>query len=687
MAGPDFTPDLNRLLRPRSIAVIGGSWSRSVIEQSLLMEFAGDIWPIHPHHDEICGLKSYRSVADLPSAPDAVFIGVNRRTTIDIVKQLADSGAGSAVCFASGFSEASAEDDSGEGLQQQLIQAAGTMPVLGPNCYGLINYLDGALLWPDQHGGQRVSKGVAIITQSSNIAINMTMQRRALPVAYVMTAGNQAQTSIADMGLALLEDDRVTALGLHIEGLADIAGFEALAAKAHSLGKGIIAIKVGRSVKAQTAMVSHTNSLSGSDAASDALFKRLGIARVDSVPVLLEALKLCHVFGPLPGNAIASMSCSGGEAGLMADAVHARDLHYAELKSAQSLELRKALGPMVALANPLDYHTYIWNDLEKMKATFAAMLRDGADLTFLVIDFPRDDRCTYESWMVATEALVNARDITGSRVALLASMHENMPESIAMQLLEQGIPCFSSIDEALDATLAAVIVGSVPQANTLPVLIAAPGNGEVQLYSEAQAKTLLANAGLNIPESQLVSTAIDAIAAAEQIGFPVVAKVSGLAHKTESGGVVLNLQTPQDIDNAAARLLQISDSILIESFVTGSVAELLIGVVRESDDTFLLTLGAGGLLTELMQDSVSLLLPVTGGQIKDALTTLKIFALLKGYRGKQSANPDSIVDAVMKLGDFVQDNASAIDEIEINPLVCLPHTTVVADALIRMRKD
>ncbi len=685
MAGRNAVADLNRLLRPRSIAVIGGAWSRSVIEQSLRMNFAGEIWPVHPVHSEICGLKSYSSVADLPSAPDAVFIGVNRHATIDIVKQLSDRGAGSAVCFASGFSEAAAEDDAGIVLQQQLLQAAGSMPVVGPNCYGLINYLDGALLWPDQHGGQRVSNGVAIITQSSNIAINMTMQRRALPIAYVMTAGNQAQTSIADMGLALLDDDRVTALGLHIEGLSDIRGFEALAAKALELGKAIVAIKVGRSVEAQTAMVSHTNSLSGSDAASDALFKRLGIARVESVPVLLEALKLCHVFGRLPGNAIASMSCSGGEASLMADAVAERPLHYPPLTSAQSQALRDALGPMVALANPLDYHTYIWNDFEKMTATFAAMIRDAADLTFLIMDYPRDDRCAFDSWMVATEALVKARDLTGARVALLATMHENMPEAIATDLMSKGIPCFSSIDEALDATIAAASVGCKKHLSSAPVLIAPPGDGQVTLLSEAQAKNALSGAGINIPRSKLVSSVADAVAAAQDIGFPVVAKVSGVAHKTETGGVMLDLKTIQDTEQAAEKLLQISESILVERYITGIVAELLAGVVRESNDTFLLTIGAGGMLTELMRDSVSLLLPVTNDQILDALNTLKISALLNGYRGKQSASLENIAGAIMSLCNYVLENATAIDEIEINPLVCLPQTTAVADALIRMR--
>ena len=195
--------DLSRLLRPKSIAVVGGSWSRSVVEQCVRMQYQGDIWPVHPTLDEVHGYKCYRSVDELPAAPDATFIGVNRHLTVDLVKRLSMRGAGGAVCFASGFSEAAAEDEASVELQSQLLNAATGMPIIGPNCYGLINYLDGALLWPDQHGGKRVPHGVAIITQSSNIAINMTMQRRGLPIAYVMTAGNQAKVSIADMACLL----------------------------------------------------------------------------------------------------------------------------------------------------------------------------------------------------------------------------------------------------------------------------------------------------------------------------------------------------------------------------------------------------------------------------------------------------------------------------------------------------
>ena len=208
------------------------------------------------------------------------------------------------------------------------------MPIIGPNCYGLINYADGALLWPDQHGGARLAadtRGVGIITQSSNIACNLTMQKRGLPVAFLMTAGNQAQTGLSEMALGLVEDERVSALGLHIEGFDSVAGFERLAARARELKKPIVAMKVGRSEQARAATISHTASLAGSDAASDAFLKRLGIARVDTIPSFLEALKLLHAAGPLAGRTLSSMSCSGGEASVMADSAEGRGVRFPAL--------------------------------------------------------------------------------------------------------------------------------------------------------------------------------------------------------------------------------------------------------------------------------------------------------------------------------------------------------------------
>ena len=305
---------LERLLRPKSIAVLGSVWAENVIAQCRKMGFEGPVWPVHPTRVEIGGLKAYPSLKDLPGVPDAAFIGVNRHATVEIVAELSAMGAGGAVCFASGWEEA------GEGeLQDQLIAAAGAMPILGPNCYGLINYLDGALLWPDQHGGRRVGRGVALISQSSNIAINLTMQRRGLPIAYVACLGNAAVVGLAELAEALIADERVTAIGMYIEGVGDAAAFAPFAEKARAAGKGVVVIKSGKTEASRDAAASHTAALAGGGAASSAFLRQCGAAEVSSPAELIETLKIFHVHGPLADTRLCSLSCSGGEAGLVAD--------------------------------------------------------------------------------------------------------------------------------------------------------------------------------------------------------------------------------------------------------------------------------------------------------------------------------------------------------------------------------
>ncbi len=454
---------LERLLRPKSIAVIGGgAFGTNVVRQCLKMGFSGDIWPVHPKKNEVEGVKAYGTVAELPGAPDATFIGVNRHLTIEMVKALRERGAGAAICFASGFRETGHYDSEGNGLQDALLQAAGQMPIIGPNCYGLINYADGALLWPDQHGGIRLAEGAtgaAIITQSSNIAINMTMQARGLPVAYIMTAGNQAQTGLSEMALGLIEDDRVSVLGLHIEGFDSISGLERLAARARELKKPVVAMKVGRSEQARAGTVSHTASLAGSDAASDAFLKRLGIARVNALPSFLEALKLLHVHGPLAGCRLSSMSCSGGEASVMADSVEGRKAVFPPLTEEHRARVKATLGPLVAVANPLDYHTFIWNDEPAMTATFGAMVSGGFDLNLLVLDFPRRDRCSDVDWWTTLRAFESGLTTHGAKGAVVASLPENLPEDYAPGLMARGMVPLYGITEALDAAEAAASIG------------------------------------------------------------------------------------------------------------------------------------------------------------------------------------------------------------------------------------
>lgn len=684
---------LDRLLRPKTIAVFGGLQASEVIKQSQKMGFSGEIWPVHPKHDEVLGLKAYRSVADLPGSPDAAFVGVNRFLTLDIVRQLRERGAGVAVCYASGFLEAGADDADGARLQDELIAAAGDMPIIGPNCYGLINYCDGALLWPDQHGGRRLAadeRGVAIITQSSNIAINMTMQTRGLPIAHVMTAGNQAQTGLPDMAIALLEDERVTALGLHIEAFQSAAKFEALAKRARELNKPIVAMKVGRSAQARAATVSHTASLAGSDAASDAFLKRLGIARVNSIASFLETLKLLHVHGPLDGDTLCSMSCSGGEASVMADSAEGRSIHFPPLTPEHRAHVKSTLGPLVAVANPLDYHTFIWNNEPALTETFTAMVSGGFALSCLVLDFPRKDRCSDVDWWSTVRGLESALKTNRAKGAIVASLPENIPEAYMAGLMARGIAPLCGITEAFDAAEAAAFIGKAwktPLAQ--PVVSPEIRDTDEQAPDEAAAKALLAKHGLPVPLGWRCQTVDAAIAAAEDLTFPVALKVLGVAHKSEHNAVRLNLRDADAVRAAATDLIAIGSGLYVERMVTDAVAELIVGIVDDPQFGPLMTLGTGGVLVELLQDSVTLLLPSSRAQIEAALRSLRMFPLLDGYRGKPKADLDAALDAILGIAGFAVKNAGRIVELDINPLlVCRSGQGAwIADALLITRGE
>ncbi|NNK17027.1 MAG: acetate--CoA ligase family protein [Sulfitobacter sp.] len=680
-----MTPDLSRLLRPRSVAVVGGgTWCANVIDQCRKFGFAGDIWPVHPTRTDIADLPAFADITALPAAPDASFIGVNRNATIDTVRALADAGAGGAVCFASGFAEAAAEDGAAGTLQQALVAAAGDMPILGPNCYGFVNALDTALLWPDQHGCTPVPRGVAILTQSSNIAINLTMQQRALPIAYAITCGNMAQTSQAQIARALLDDDRVTAIGLHVEGFGDVVEWEALARDAYAKGIPLVVLKAGVSEQARAATVSHTASLAGSDAGAQALLDRLGIARVTSPAILLETLKLLHCTGPLAGNWIASISCSGGEASLVADIATTRDLVFPPLSSEQKTDLRNALGPMVSLSNPLDYHTYIWGDVSRMTATWSAICTSEIDLTLSVVDYPTTDDT---AWRCTVAAALAVRAKTGRPFAIVSSLPELMPRDIATDLMAGGVVPLQGLDEALAAAEAATRIRKPSDTARAP----APELGQMRTLTEAEAKDRIARHGVTIPWHRRYAVQPDGIAPIQDASNThdadafyadlYVLKGEGIAHKSDAGAVRLGI--PQEDWEPTARAIG-TPTVLIEAMVTGGVAELLIGITRDPAHGFALTLGAGGIWTELLRDTATRLLPVTENDIHDALRSLRIYPLLTGYRGKPAASLHAIETAVLGLQDYVLSGPDAVVEAEINPLICTPERAVAADALITL---
>jgi hypothetical protein len=290
---------------------------------------------------------------------------------------------------------------------------------------------------------------VALITQSSNIALNLTMQARGLPLAYVMTVGNQAQTSMAEVAEALLEDDRVTALGLHIEGIGDIRAFEAMAGRARALGKRIVVIKAGASEQARTAALSHTGALAGSDAGARALLERLGIARVEHAERDAGNAEAPACRRAAGSHRIASMSCSGGEAGLMADAAVGHGRHVSALGPCAAKALRDALGgscragqsaglPHLRLGRPRRHRA----DLHRDDAGRPVHGRCGGR-------FSPPDRCDASAWDLVIDAVSDTMVATGRPMAILATLPETMPEDVAQTLVAQGIVPLCGVDDGL----------------------------------------------------------------------------------------------------------------------------------------------------------------------------------------------------------------------------------------------
>ncbi len=675
--------NLSRLLNPKSIAFVGGNECAIAIKRTRELGFAGKIYAVHPKREELSGIPTLKSAADIPESVDAAFIAVKNEPTIDVVRTLAAKGCGGAVIYAAGFAETGNTH-----LQQQLLDAANGMPLMGPNCYGFVNTLSQAALWPDETGLEPVPRGVALITQSGNIACNFTMMMRGLPVAAVFSIGNQVDVGMHDMVETLSADPRISAIGLHVEGLPDVSAFARAASIARERKVPIVVLKTGRSEQGAKVAMSHTSSLAGADTLYDALFERYGIARMKSVSAFAETLKFLHNGGPIADSRLVSLSCSGGEAALVADMALERNVSFPPFSAETKPRVAATLNEYVAIDNPLDYHTFIWGQPEKLTATFTEVLKGGFDVGMVILDTPTHPKMKPDSWATTARAMAAAAKATGARAAVVASLSEGMPLSLAAELSESGVAPMMGLDDALTAFEAAAFIGrNWARTEDPPQMLPPVRNGSSEhVLSEHEAKALLKQHGLSVPEG-IVCKAHEAVSAAEKLGFPVTLKVSSaaIAHKTEAGGVALNLRTPGEVEEAAKRMAKLAPDVLVERMVTGAVAELIIGLTSDPQFGTALVVGAGGILTELLKDSVTLILPTTQTEIARALKTLKVWTLVEGFRGK-SGDQMAVIHAVEAVAAFANANRGLVEELDVNPLLVLKDGAVAVDALIKMRK-
>jgi acyl-CoA synthetase (NDP forming) len=685
--------DIHRLIAPRSIALIGaGAWTDAVAAGNVAVGYPGVIWRVHPTRASTATITYYRSVAELPAAPDAAFLAVPNHEAPGVAAALAERGSGGFVCFSAGFSETGTE--SGHALTRDLLSAADPLPFFGPNCYGFVNFFDRVAMMPDQIVGPAVERGVALICQSGTIALTLMFNQRSVPIGCLFTVGNQSRLAVEDLIEILCDDSRVTAFGLYLEGVKDPERFARAAARARAAGKPIAVIKSGRTAAAARTAHSHTGALAGADTVFEAFCRQSGIARCDTLGTLCETLKLFHGGGPLGGRKILVMGASGGDMAMTADVARDLNLDFSAVPSAVASSLREVMTDRVTIANPFDIHTYLWFDPPALRRVFGQVLNAGFDAAGFMLDSPPEGQADCAAYDAVIEVFIEAAQGTPTRAALIASLPETISARIRASCLARGVIPLQGQREALEALSLAGGVGATWRAHgevqlQLPKA-AAPAAGAIRTLGESEGKAALARAGVQVPRGSVVGTD-GAAQAATALGFPVVIKASGahLEHKTEVGGVVLNVRSAAEAQSAAARLGRLSQTLLVEEMLTDGIAEVLIGIIVDPQFGQVLVLGSGGVFTEIMSDSVSLLPPWTRESVAAALKQLKVSKLLDGYRGKPAGDFAALIETILGVARYAAQHVDSLVELDVNPVIVRPvgRGAIAVDTMIRLKNS
>ncbi|PSH56529.1 CoA-binding protein [Phyllobacterium sophorae] len=688
---------LKRMLTPQSAVFIGGPFMTTAIEYCRAIGFRGRLHVVNPRRAEIAGIACLPNVASLPEVPDVAYVAVPNTSVVELIRELSRFGVGGVICHTAGFSEM----HGGERYQQALVEAAGDMPVIGPNCPGMVNFLDRSAFMMDNFGNHEGSSGVALISSGGSYLLDIGYADRSLPVSYSVGLGNQAMVSAADVMNAILDDARVSAINLYLEGIPDPVALAAAGLKAARKGIPVVVLKGGRTTAGRRAAQSHTASLAGDDVVMSALFRRLGFVQVRSATEAMETLKMLMFAPRVRGRRTALASTGGTYAVQGGDMAEAYGLELGPPSPSASKELEKYLPALVHSANPLDISFAHYDPLEQNLNIYKSFLSDDYDLALMVMCYPPDGGFDPTGWDITSSAFAQAAGGRGIPAAFINTIPEDLPGKVRERMIGENLVPLMGMEDGMRAVANAVRFSELADQLALRTdeEIALPdyrtGSTEGAALDEAAAKAELGRAGISVPRSVVVKH--DQTDGLDKLTFPVVVKAlsAELAHKSDLGAVALRLGTPEaalKAVRAMADKLQQSvpdlsiRNFLVEEMVQDGVGELLVGIRRIDAMGLALTVGMGGTDAELLRDTATLLLPVSPETIGAAVRSLKLFPLLDGWRGRPKGDVDAAVNAIQKLAELAIANENRFIEAEINPLiVCREGQGAVAvDAVIRL---
>ena len=685
---------LERLFRPRSVALIGASSDPAKIGGRPLHflvkhGFRGDIWPVNPRAEKIGGIRCYPDIGSLPGAPDVAMVLVGPAHAEASVRALAARGTGAAIVLAGGFAESGHD---GAERQEALLKAAGDMRLLGPNTIGLLNMSDDITL--SASGAldveNRFKGGVAVVSQSGGI-LGSLMSRAAaqgIGLSHLVATGNEADIDVSDAIAYLAQDPGTRVIALYLETIRKPNLFREAAVAVADAGKKLVVYKVGRSEAGARAAASHTGALAGEDRVFDAFFRRIGAIRAERYADLIDIPAALSVAPRLAGNRVAVVTHTGGAAGLVADICGMAGFETPAPGAETTRRLAAILQDdgFAPDRNPVDL-TLAGLDPDVTYQTIMALAgSDDFDAVIPVVGSSSVGR----PHLVADPVI---RAMATADKPIIVYTSPSAP-GIVTRLNAAGVPTYDA-PEACAAALSALrhtpSIRPVGREAT-PLSVPAPFGKMTGSLDEAEAKQLFAAFGIAAVGETVITAPDEAEAAALAFGGPVAVKILAreLLHKTEAGGVRLNIR-PDDAEQAcidikaAARAAGVTgqQGYVIQEQIADAV-EMILGFRRDPVLGPAILLGAGGTLAELHEDFEIVMLPATEADIRETLERLKIAAILKGYRGQPPADIDALVDAVLCFSRMCLALGDRLEDAEINPLFVRPagRGAIAADGIV-----
>ncbi|WP_322084586.1 acetate--CoA ligase family protein [Burkholderia sp. BCC1972] len=689
-----MTHKLEPLFNPQSVVFIGGSNLNSALKYHAELEFVGATWVVNPKYESLGGFPCFATVDDLPEAPDLAFVAIRREAAIEVVEALRLRGCRAIVCNAAGFAETG---ESGGDLQKRLIEAAGDMVMIGPNSVGLVNFVRPMAAMMDHFGVHSVETGVAIVSQGGGLLCDAVFSDRGLAITHLVGGGNQAVIGMESCVDYLLDDPRVTAVGLSFESLPDVSILRRAAAKSLKLGKPIVAIKFGKTAAGAHAAASHTASMAGAGAAWEALFDRLGIISVSTESDFFETLKLVHS-GQLPkGRRVLVASVSGVMGVMLADHLSAAGFDLPQPTGERVERLRELLPIMATPCNPQDVTMGAWNDKDRQTAIYSALLDEGYDVALMVQNYPRDRMWDISEYSAQVEALGEACRGRGVAAMQLAPMVDCFPADERNHTQSLGLAAMQGLDEGVRALSHATWWrerrDQLLEAGLERLTSCGDWTPDVGVrYDEASAKALLADAGIAVPALR-TTTPEKAAEAAAEVGFPVALKAldARLLHKTEVGAVKIGLSSAEAV-RAAVEVMRDAmqksvpdiplNKVIVEAMASDVVAEMMASVTYDPSVGPLLMVAGGGVEAELWNDSILLAAPFSREEISRGINRLKAAELIKGWRGRPAGDIEALLDAIEALARFAIVNK--VEDVEINPILVGKKGAFAVDAVLKM---